>query len=271
MSYGTRQRQLQDLQIQLQSLKRQHSTDTLATDRIAFATLLGLDLDPWQASVLSADSKRDILNCSRQAGKSTTAAVLALHEALYKPGSMTVLISPSQRQSSELFRKVIELRDLLPVPIDLSEDNRLSMSVRGGGRVVSLPGSEATVRGISSVTLLIEDEAARVEDQLYLSIRPMLAVANGRMVLMSTPFGKRGHFWDVWDEMPGWNKVRVPATSVPRISSHFLEEERRSMPTWWFEQEYLCEFKDDTDSVFRYEDVTRAVTESVTPLFLEAT
>lgn len=269
MSYGTRQRQLQDLQTQLQSLQRLHSTDDYTHDRVAFAQLLGLTLDPWQERLVSSDSKRDILNCSRQAGKSTVSAVLALHEAVYVPGSVTVLISPSQRQSSELFRKVIELRDLMPQRLDLLEDNRLSMHVRGGGRVLSLPGSEATIRGISAVTLLIEDEAARVEDSLYQAIRPMLAVKNGRLILASTPFGKRGHFWDVWDTGDGWTRTEVPATSVPRISSDFLEEERRSMPAWWFEQEYLCQFKDDTDSVFRYEDVTRAVTDDVAPLFPE--
>lgn len=234
---------------------------------VSFAErFLDLDLDPWQAKVLGSNSKRDILNCSRQAGKSTTAAILALHEALYHPGSLTVLISPSQRQSSELFRKVIDLRETLPWRVDLIEDNRLSMTVRGGGRVVSLPGSEATIRGFSGVTLLVEDEASRVEDDLYFSVRPMLAVNNGRLVLMSTPFGKRGHFWEVWDEAPtrtehseGWNKVRIPATEVPRISSGFLAEERRSMPEWWYLQEYMCEFMEANDHVFGYDLVQEAL------------
>lgn len=266
----TLERRLADLRAQAAALRRHRPTDQLARDRVAFAHSLGLDLDPWQADVLRAESKRDIFNCSRQAGKSTTAAVLALHEALYQPGSVTVLISPSQRQSSELFRKVTELRQMMPHEPNLTEDNRLSMTVRGGGRVLSLPGSEATVRGISAVTLLVEDEAARVEDELHYSIKPMLATTNGRLLLMSTPFGKRGHFWDVWDQGEAWNRVKVTANDVPRISSEFLEEERRSMPAWWFEQEYFCEFKEDVDSVFRYEDVAGAINEDLTPLFEEA-
>jgi hypothetical protein len=261
------ERALADLRAQVRALARLTSTDDLAVDRVAFARVLGLDLDAWQAGLLASDSRRDILNCSRQAGKSTIAAVLALHEALYQPGSVTVLVSPTQRQSSELFRKVVDLRALLPHQPVLLEDNRLSMHVAGGGRVLSLPGSEATIRGISAVTLLVEDEAARVDDQLYLSVRPMLAVRNGRLVLMSTPWGKRGHYWDVWDQGVGWAKVRVPATEVPRISAEFLEEERRSMPAWWFEQEYLCEFKEDSDSVFRYDDVMAALSDDVAPLF----
>src|SRR5690625_3560745 len=145
------ERRLADLRTQVAAARRLRSTDDLATDRVAFAGSLGLELDPWQADLLRSESKRDILNCSRQAGKSTAAALLALHEALYVPQSVTVLISPSQRQSSELFRKVIDLRQLLPHPPPLLEDNRLSMHVAGGGRVLSLPGSEATIRGISAV------------------------------------------------------------------------------------------------------------------------
>jgi len=261
------ERRLADLRTQLQAAQRLRSTDDLATDRVAFAATLGLDLDPWQTALLTSDSKRDILNCSRQAGKSTAAALLALHEALYVPESVTVLISPSQRQSSELFRKVIELRHQLPHAPDLLEDNRLSMHVAGGGRVLSLPGSEATIRGISAVTLLIEDEAARVEDELYQAIRPMLAVKNGRLILASTPWGKRGHFWQVWDEGEGWAKTRVPASEVPRISPAFLEQEKRELPQHVYQQEYECAFSDSTEAVFNYDDVMRAMRDDITPLF----
>lgn len=256
-----------DLRSQIAAAARHRPTDELARDRVAFAHSLGVTLDPWQESLVKRDSRREILNCSRQAGKSTVAALLALHEAVYRPGSVTVLISPSQRQSSELFRKVIELRQLMPHQPALLEDNRLSMHVRGGGRVLSLPGSEATIRGISAVTLLIEDEAARVEDELYQAIRPMLAVKNGRLILASTPWGKRGHFWDVWDEGIGWEKTRIPATDVPRISAEFLEQERLELPRHVFEQEYLCHFAESVDAVFSYDDVMRAVRDDVTPLF----
>ena len=199
----------------------------------AFAEeLLGLDLDPWQRDVLQSTGRRDLLNCSRQAGKSTTAAVLGLHAAFYRPESLTLLVSSSLRQSSELFRKLTDLRAALLVEPDLSEDNKLSMSVSGGGRVVSLPSSEATIRGFSGATLIVEDEAARVPDELYMAIRPMLAVSDGRLILMTTPFGRRGHFWHGWSEGRNWQRIEIPATEVPRISPEFLEEERSSLGTW---------------------------------------
>ncbi len=242
-----------------------------ALDPAAFALeVLGLELDDWQREVIASTGKRDLLNCSRQAGKSTTAAVLGLHEALYRPGSLTILVSPSQRQSSELFRKVIELREKLSSgSVGLTEDNKLSMTVKGGGRVLSLPGSEATIRGFSGATLIVEDEASRVDDALYFSIRPMLAVRGGRLILMSTPFGRRGHFWNEWDTGTTWNKVMVPATAVPRISAEFLEEEQRAMGDWWFSQEYMCEFRESTDSVFSHADVMAALDTDAKPFFGE--
>ena len=263
------ERILADLLSQVRALRRQTSTDDVAADRSAFARLLGLDLDPWQADFVTSDHRRDLLNCSRQAGKSTAAALLALHEALFVPGSVTVLVSPSQRQSSELFRKVVELRNALPEPPDLLEDNRLSMNVRGGGRVLSLPGSEQTIRGISAVTLLVEDEAARVDDALYQAVRPMLAVKNGRLVLMSTPWGKRGHFYKEWSAGgDGWRRVLVPASKVPRISPAFLEEEKAALGSWVFAQEYECIFAEAEDAFFRDYEIASAITSDVKPLTL---
>jgi len=259
---------LADLKAGVRTLTKLASTDAATDDRIAFARQLGVELDPWQAEFITSNGRRDLLNCSRQAGKSTAAAILALHEAVFVPDSVTVLVSPSQRQSSELFRKVIESREQLPHRLDLLEDNRLSMSVNGGGRVLSLPGSEQTIRGISAVTLLIEDEAARVDDDLYRSVRPMLAVRNGRLVLMSTPFGKRGHFHHEWvNGGENWKRVMVPATQVPRISAGFLEEERGALGDWWYRQEYMCEFVEAEDAFFRDDDLMSAINPGIKPLF----
>jgi hypothetical protein len=260
---------LASLEQQLRQLTSQTDTgDKYAKDPVLFATeLLGLKLDTWQQQVLSSPSKRLLLNVTRQGGKSTISAVLGLHEAIYKPNSLTVILSPSQRQSSELFRKVTGMRERLPFALDLVEDNRLSMAVRGGGRVVSLPSSESTVRGYSAVSLLIEDEASRVEDNLYMAVRPMLATTSGRLILMSTPYGKRGHFFEAWEHEAVWQKVKVTAHQIPRISKEFLAEEKASMPLMWFEQEYECVFGETEDSVFRYEDVMGALDKEVKPLF----
>jgi len=229
---------------------------------------LGINPDPWQAEVMMSPSKRLLLNCSRQSGKSTSSAIIALHQALYFPGSLILLISPSLRQSSELFKKVQQFYKMLPNQPKLPEDNRLSMVMDNSSRIVSLPSSEANIRGFSAVSLVIEDEASRVDDNLYRAVRPMLAVSGGKIILLSTPWGKRGHFFEEWTSGDTtWHRVEIPANRCPRISPEFLEEEKRSLGEWWFEQEYLCKFGDTIDQVFRYDDVMRCLSPNVKPLF----
>jgi hypothetical protein len=235
----------------------------LALDPVAFAEGLGFTPDPWQEQVLRWSGKRLIMCCARQTGKSTVASILALHRALYYPGSLILLVSPSLRQSSELFRKVADMLDRLKVRPDLIEDNKLSCTMANKSRIVSLPSSEGTIRGFSGANLIIEDEASRVSDDLYKTIRPMLATSNGKLILMSTPFGKRGHFYEEWTQGIGWERVKVPATECPRISKEFLEEERRSLGEWWYLQEYMCEFMEAVDAAFKVEDIQRMFDEEV--------
>jgi hypothetical protein len=106
-----------------------------------------------------------------------------------------------------------------------------------------------------------------VADELYHAVRPMLAVSGGSLMMLSTPYGKRGIFFDEWSEGVGWERYEVPATDVPRISEEFLEEERRALPERVFRQEYLGSFEDTDDQVFSYEDVEAAFSNEVTPLF----
>ena len=172
------------------------------------------------------------------------------------------------RQSRELFFKLVAfLRRLEPRPT-LEEDNRLSFTLSNGSRVVSLPGTGETVRGFSAPDLIVEDEAAYVEDSFYSAVRPMLAVSGGRLILMSTPHGKRGHFYEAWrDGEAEWLKVGVTALDCPRITDEFLEKERQALGNLWFRQEYGGEFLETVDQVFRYDDIERALSDDVEPLF----
>jgi hypothetical protein len=240
-----------------------------ALDPVIFAReALGFTPDPWQERALRWSGKRLLLNCSRQSGKSTTAAILALHRAIFYPSSLVLLVSPSLRQSSELFRKVQDMLRDLPEQPELIEDNKLSLQMRNKSRIVSLPGSEETIRGFSGASLIVEDEAARVPDDLYFAVRPMLAVSGGRLILMSTPFGKRGHFFKEWTEGGDtWERIRITAHDCPRISPQFLEEERQALGEWWFRQEYLCEFVETEDQLFTYEQAMAALSDDVKPLF----
>jgi hypothetical protein len=230
-------------------------------------TRLDFRPDPWQATVLRS-SGNVLLNCSRQAGKSTVTAILGTHTALYRPGALVLLGSPSLRQSRELFAKVSGFIETLETPPKLEEDNRLSLTLSNGSRVVSLPGTGETVRGFSAPDLIIEDESAFVEDSFYIAVRPMLAVSGGRLILLTTPHGKRGHFFEAWTQGgEEWTRIEVPAQDCPRISADFLDGEKQALGEWGFRQEYLCQFLETHDQVFRYADIQRSLSEDVKPLF----
>jgi len=235
-----------------------------ALDPARVAVEMGLATDPWQARFLRSPDRRTLLNCSRQSGKSTVTALLAAHTALYDPGALVLLLSPTQRQSHELFRKALDAYQAIPTAVPITQESALRLELSNGSRIVALPGKETTVRGFSGVRLLAVDEAARVPDALYYSVRPMLAVSGGRLVALSTPFGTRGWWYEAWRSDEAWERYEVPAEDCPRISQEFLDEERRSMGEWWFQQEYQCEFLDAETQPFGREDVERAFEEEVT-------
>jgi hypothetical protein len=224
----------------------------------------------WQERALRSEAARVLFNCSRQSGKSTIAGVLALHKALISPGALVLILAPAERQAKELFSKVAKAYHDLGHIIPAESYRKLGMQLANGSRIEALPGTEKTIRGFSGVDLLVVDEAARVDDGLYYAVRPMLAVSAGRLMLLSTPAGRRGVFHEEWTNGEGWERYEIPASEVPRIPAAFLDEERASLPAFIYEQEYCCRFIDNEDQLFGYELVSSSITDEVAPLFGEA-
>lgn len=219
----------------------------------------GFDADSKQAEVLQSGASRLLLCCTRQWGKSTTAAALAALRAMTVDGALVLCVSPTLRQSGEFTGKV---KGFLDRSGERVEGGKLSLRLGNGSRVVALPQNEANVRGFSAPSLIVVDEAARVNDTLYHAMRPMLAVGRGDLALLSTPFGERGFFWKEWvSGGPGWKRIEVKATDCPRISEEVLEEERRAQSAEWFAQEYLCSFIGMENQAFPREWLERAVRE----------
>jgi hypothetical protein len=242
----------------------------LALDRVAFAERLGIIPDRWQRNLLRSDSDHVILNCCRQSGKSSMSAVIALHKAVYSPDSLTLILAPAERQAKETFGKVLTLYRKLGHAIPPDSYRKLGLQLTNSSRIEALPGSERTIRGFSGVDLLILDEASRVDDGLYYAIRPMLAVSGGALMMLSTPAGRRGVFYEEWTSGIGWERYEVSVEDVPRITPEFVAEERRALPRRVFDQEYRCQFVEVEDAVFALEDVQRAITDEVAPLFEES-
>jgi hypothetical protein len=134
--------------------------------------------------------------------------------------------------------------------------NRLSVVLENGSRIVGLPGVEATVRGFSAASLVIVDEAARVKDELVEALRPMLAVKNGDLWMVSTPAGRSGAFFEAWEYGgDAWDRVMVRGEECERISKAFLEREKGNAPARLFAQEFGCSFEHGVDCLFDPEAV----------------
>lgn len=202
----------------------------------------GLNPDPWQRQLLLCRDRQLLLCCSRQSGKSTAVSAMAYHAALFHPNALVLLLSPSQRQSAEIFRKVLQADEALDRPLRAVYRSQLRLELANGSRVLCLPGREETIRSFSGVNLLILDEAARVHDDLYRSVRPMLAVSGGRLVALSTPFGRRGWFYREWIGDGTWRRFNISWRDCPRISPEFIAEERRALGDAWIAQEYDSTF-----------------------------
>ena len=260
----------------------------------------GLDPDPWQVNVVNTPGDQ-LLNCHRQSGKSSIAAAIAHADACAAPNTLVLLVSPSLRQSGELFRKVKTFYQHTQ-PLPLLRDTELTLEFSNHSRIISLPGAEQTIVGYSSVHRLILDEAARIPDSVYHAVRPMLAMSGGSLLCLSTPWGQRGFFYDAWSkaddtdalmdratvealladlgiavpeecDLPGgkmasgWAKTFLPAPANPRLSRWFLARERTEIPDLLFRQEWLGEFVETGAAVFRQMDIDAMFRNDVRPLF----
>jgi hypothetical protein len=246
-------------------------------DPTLFMADMGMSLDWWQERVVMSDKRSIIILCSRQAGKSQSSAVKCLHTATFNPGAQILILAPAERQSKLLLGKIKRMWRRLPEWIRPKAVvwNRTSVEFENGSQIAALPGSDDTVRGFSDVVLMVIDEASRVPDVLYHAARPMLATTNGQLILPSTPFGKRGFFYQSWqssENNPSWERIGpIPAEDIPRISESFLADERRDLPAAIYRQEYECEFTDQIGAVFSMDLIQATMTDaSISPLFSQS-
>jgi hypothetical protein len=204
---------------------------------------VGLEPDPWQMDVLLGGHKRLLLNCCRQAGKSSTVAVLSVLETVGIKGTKVLIVARSLRQSRLLFRKAADFLSRVGQHYIRNRPAH-ELNLKNGSQIVCLPCKEETIHGYDDIHLLLIDEAARVPDDLYRAVLPMLAVSDGRLICLSTPWGRRGFFYDAWAKGgDDWQRIEVSVDQVPRIGREYLERVRRQMGESWYRQEFYCSFE----------------------------
>ena len=248
-----------------------------ASQRDSILAAFGMVADPWQEALIM--SKHDMLVCcARQVGKSTAVAAIAAHQFCFDVGSLTAIVAPSERQASELLRKVrAMLRAAVPQMVYVG-DGKTGIENTMGSRVMALPGTGDSTRGLSP-SLLVFEEAAHQTDEVFAALEPSVAVSKGRTVMISTPAGKVGHFYDVWadtedrlarGETPDYELIRADYTQCSRYKPGFIEAKRRTMTEYAFAQEYLAQFTAADQAVFNPFSIDRAFAETGAPVaFIE--
>ncbi len=222
--------------------------------------------DPWQRKVL-AHGGNITIRAGRQSGKSEVISEKAVRFALDHPGTVTMIVAASQRQSGLLFEKTRGRLDGMGGDI-YAGDTKPTLTrivLSNGSRIYCLPvGRTAySIRGYT-IDLLIADEAAYIPETVWLAITPMMAVSKktkgfGWIITISTPFGKGGYFYDSFTD-PDFLQVHVSSEDCRRIDKGFLLKEKRRLSKMQYRQEYLAEFTEEWHQFFPTELIKSCMT-----------
>lgn len=204
--------------------------------------LLGITSDPLQTRVLMSGARQVVLNCSRQWGKSTLAAIKLIHVALTRSNSTSLIVSENVTHTTEMFQKLDRFFDVLGLPVRGEAGKKVSRVLPNGSRILGLAAREAAVRGYTADFVFL-DEAARISDDVMDALLPVIAVRNGDWWMASTPMGRRGRFYETW-EYGGADILKVSATwrDNPRLAAGFVKKVRIARGDAYVLQEFECQF-----------------------------
>ena len=186
----------------------------------------------WQDQFLRAPRGASILALTaRQVGKTTTAAWAIAHHMAHYPNSLSVVVCPAQRQSAELVRRVRDA--LVTAKADFDTNNTYGLELKNHARVLALPGSDDSIRGLSVDGWIIADEAARLGTDLLAAVRPMRARhPAARLAMLSTAWSRTDPFWEAWaGDNDAWIRLKVTADSAdcPLSPQHLAQEKCRAV------------------------------------------
>jgi len=252
---------------------------------------IGITPFEWQMQVLRSNHKRKHILGSRQSGKSTIVSSIPCHTAKYFPKSLSIILAPTEKQATEDILKVKDFIAADPSYPEIKRDSQDEIALANKSRIIIIPATEKSARGYSMPRVIILDESSRIPDMVYKSgVRPMLTNNPECEVLeISTPNGKQGFFYESasskryeryeirspWQVDPGdsfnlfeymkeeeyrkmMNERGVQAWFSPR---HFNLDEQlenlEKMGMMQYQQEYCCEFVEQEDMVFSYDDLER--------------
>ena len=218
-----------------------------------------------QRAWLLDEHKVKVAACGRRWGKTEAQAIDAATYALVQPGSKQMVVAPTYDQSKLIFDTVERLL------LNCDHTRPCTRVVRTpyprieiGNRLIMARTADEDGRNLRGhfADRVIVDEAAYVKDSVVEEvIAPMLADADGQLIMISTPFGKN-HFYRAFmlgGASERYAAFRFPSCDNPHISRAYIEQQREVLSARQFGVEYEAEFLDDQNSVFRWDDIQAAI------------
>jgi hypothetical protein len=152
----------------------------------------------------------------RRAGKSRAASVLSIYEAVFVDHSRVVVegerpvvlcMSPTTKQAGVVFGYVAGIMDATPLLAELIVSRtQETLSLSNGVDITVRPASFRGVRGTTSVAVIADEaafwhsdeDAANPDTAILDAVRPSLATTGGPMIIISTPYARRGVVFETW-------------------------------------------------------------------------
>ena len=223
---------------------------------------LDLKLDKWQKEVLN--QKGNIcLRSGRQVGKSTVISIKAAEYAVYNKKKVVLVVAAVERQAYHLFEMTLNyLSDNYKSQIKMGKNRptKSKIQLKNGTVIYCLPTgvSGLGIRGYT-VDLLIADEAAFIPEEVWTAVTPMLAVTKGDIILLSTPHGKEGFYYNCFQN-EDYSSFHVSSEECERVDKKFLKREKERMTKVQYAQEYLGEFVDELMQFFSTDLIRNSMT-----------
>lgn len=233
------------------------------------------NLYPYQEKVLNAfmTHKYNIVLKSRQLGISTLCAGYALWLMLFNTDKYVLVVATDRETSRQMITKVKIMNQFLPEWLrfdgkDMEENNKLSLRFPNGSQISAISSDPNAARG-RAVSLLILDEAAFIEDAdlLWTSAYPTLSKSGGSAIVLSSPNGVGGFFYNLWkyadpnlgEEYNLFNRIFLPWHVHPERDDKWLMEQEKALGRRKALQEVHAQFLGsgdtliDIDKIIEYE------------------
>lgn len=228
--------------------------------------LLKSYLRPYQRRFIEDSNNRLICLKARQIGMSETVSILALLTALSRRRHDVFLASLSLREAKELLRTVakwIEVLRSAGLNIPVKKITATVIEFSNSSRIVALPAK--SIRGRSG-TIILDEFAFYVHDrEVWKAVSPAAEARKDlRIILISTPWGASGVFYDIWSDKQGiygdWSRHEIDVYQAAAEGFPVDPEGlKQRNPSDIFEQEFCCKFQSDINQYFSHELLRRSL------------